>query len=163
MKKFVSVLTLAAMMSGANVAYGQVGGNLAQFPPVDLEIMIHETEAGTPELSTTEVKLITGEYYRLNVLSDGETDWRFEAPDLLANSHLRVLTVNDGIEVHLQSLVFRAFEFDEPGKVSFGFVPIRPGTYQFTVGRNPIAQGLAAGTSGVQEPEFRAEGSFVVE
>lgn len=164
MFKSASVALLATVLGlTAMAAQAQVGGNLAGFPPVDIELDIHENDEGKPEISTDEIPLITGEYYRLNVTSDGETDWRFEAPELLSNSHLRVLTVNDGIEVQLQGLMFRAFEFDEPGKVSFSFVPIRPGTYEFTIGRNPIAQGLAAGTEGVQEPEFRAAGHFIVE
>jgi hypothetical protein len=65
--------------------------------------------------------------------------------------------------VHLQALVFRAIEFDQPGTVSFSFRPIAPGTYVFTVGRNPIAQGLGRGQAGVQEADKRAEGRFVVE
>jgi len=98
----------------------------------------------------------------LNISSTGATDWRLELPTLLQNSHLRVVSIN-GIEVHLQSMVFRAIEFDEPGSVSMSFTVIAPGTYPFTVGRNPIAQGLGRGTAGVPEAERRAEGRFVVE
>lgn len=162
-KRAIAGLSATVIGLVATAAPAQVGGNLAQFPPVDIALDIHENAEGKPELSTTQISLTTGEYYRLNVTSDGETDWRFEAPELLSNAHLRVMTVNDGIEVQLQGLMFRAFEFDEPGKVSFSFVPIRPGNYEFTIGRNPIAQGLAAGTEGVQEPEFSAVGQFLVE
>lgn len=162
----LAAAALAAMLVAtgalATGALAQVGGNLAAFPPTDLELQIDETEDGRPVISEEEFQLTTGGYYRFNVTSSGETDWRLELPDLLQNSHLRVLTVNDGIEIHLQSMVFRAIEFDEPGKVSFSFVPIRPGEYAFTIGRNPIAQGLPAGQAGVQE-EYRAEGRFVVE
>lgn len=153
-------LTLALLV-GLGSALAQ--GNLAAFPPEDIYLQIDETADGKPVIDTEEFQLVTGKYYRFNVTSSGETDWRLELPELLANSHLRVLTVDDGIEIHLQAMTFRAVEFDEPGKISFSFVPIRPGTYAFTIGRNPIAQGLAAGTEGVQEEEFRAEGRFVVE
>lgn len=141
-------------------AQAQVGGNLAAGPPLDLYLRITTTPAG-PVVSTTEFELITGEYYRLNVTSEGDPDWRLELPDLLQNSHVRVLTIN-GIEVHLQAMIFRAIEFDTPGTASFSFTPIRPGTYKFTVGDNPIALGLAAGQAGVQDPSRRAEGRFVV-
>jgi hypothetical protein len=73
-----------------------------------------------------------------------------------------VVTIN-GIEVHLQSLMFRAIEFDEPGSASFSFTPIRPGRFVYTVGRNPIAQGLSRGQAGIQEADRRAEGVFIVE
>jgi hypothetical protein len=82
-------------------------------------------------------------------------------PDLLQNSHLRVLTIS-GIEVHLQAMVFRAIEFDTAGTASFSFTPIRPGTSKFTVGDNPIALGLQAGQAGVQDASRRAEGQFIV-
>ncbi len=42
-------------------------------------------------------------------------------------------------------MVFRAIKFDQAGTAAFAFVPIRPGTYRFTVGDNPIALGLPAG------------------
>jgi hypothetical protein len=141
----------------------QVGGSLIEFPPLDIYLEITESADGQPQLSVSELRLITGEYYRLNISSSGATDWRLEMPELLQNSHLRVVTVNQGIEIHLQSLVFRAIEFDEPGTVSMSFTVIVPGTYSFTVGRNPIAQGLARGTAGVQEADRRAEGRFIVE
>jgi hypothetical protein len=140
----------------------QVGGSLIEFPPQEIELEITETADGRPVLSRTQFKLVTGEYYRLTVTSTGQTDWRLELPDLLQNSHLRVVTIN-GIEVHLQSMVFRAIEFDQPGRASFSFTPIAPGSYAFTVGRNPIAQGLVRGQAGVQEADRRAEGRFIVE
>jgi hypothetical protein len=143
-------------------AAAQVGGSLIAFPPVDLQLEIIETPDGRPQFSQSELRLTTGEYYRLNVTSTGVTDWRLELPDLLQNSNLRVVTIN-GIEVHLQAMVFRAIEFDEAGSASFSFTPLVPGTYALTVGRNPIAQGLDRGTAGVQEAERRAEGRVIVE
>ncbi len=43
--------------------------------------------------------------------SDGKVVWRVEAPTLLEQSHLRIVTIA-GIEVQMQSMVFRAIEFD---------------------------------------------------
>lgn len=158
--QFTPFLLTLCLLSSATFA--QVGGSLIQFPPLDLELQITETAEGRPVLDVTEFRLVTGEYYRLNVTSTGQTDWRLELADLLQNSHLRVVTIN-GIEVHLQAMAFRAIEFDQPGTASFSFTPIAPGTYSFTVGRNPIAQGLVRGQVGVQEPDLRAEGRFIVE
>lgn len=157
---FAASVFMAAL---AMPASAQVGGSLLAPPPVDIDITISENADGKPSFEPREIRLTTGEYYRFNVTSDGETDWRLELPDLLQNAHLRVVTVNDGVEIHLQSMVFRAIEFDEPNKVSFSFVPLRPGTYAYTVGRNPIAQGLVAGQAGVREAEFSDEGQVIVE
>jgi len=159
---------MTAFLKAASVALGLTmlaviavaQGNLAAGPPLDLKLTITTTANG-PVVSPTTFELITGKYYRLNITSEGDPDWRVELPDLLQNSHLRVVTIN-GIEIHLQGMVFRAIEFDTPGTVSFSFTPIRPGTYAFTVGDNPAAMGLPIGQAGVQAPGRRAEGQFVV-
>jgi len=158
----LGLLTLFVMLGLISAVQAQVGGSLIAYPPVELQLNITESADGKPALSASEFKLTTGEYYRLHVTSSGQTDWRLELPDLLQNSHLRIVTIN-GIEVHLQAMVFRAIEFDEPGTVSISFTPLKPGSYGFTIGRNPIAQGLERGTAGIQEADKRAEGQFVVE
>ena len=105
-----------ALALAAPAAQAQVGGNLAAGPPLDIHLEIATGQDG-PLLSTTEFDLVTGEYYRLNVTSDGAEPWRLEVDDLLRNSHLRIVTIN-GIEVHLQALAFRAIEFDSRSAVS---------------------------------------------
>jgi hypothetical protein len=101
--------------------------------------------------------MITGEYYRLTLSSDGKGKdqqgnplaRRVELNEFLANIHLRILTIS-GIEVHLQGMSFRAIELDEKGEASFTFTPIRPGDYQVYVGPNPFGLGHPAGEQGVQ-------------
>ena len=139
-------------------AIAQVGGNLAAPPAVELQLGI-TTVDGRAVLSTSEFELVTGEYYRMNVTADGRADWRLEVDALLENSHLRLLTIN-GIEVHLQGMAFRAIEFDVEGTVQFSFVPIRPGTYEFSVGSVPSATGRPIGSPGADERA--AVGRFVV-
>ena len=125
-------LALALAAAGAQA---QVGGNLAAGPPLDIHLEITTSPDG-PVLSTAEFNLVTGEYYRLNITSDGTESWRLEVDDLLRNSHLSLVTIN-GIEVHLQALAFRAIEFDVGGTAQFSFTPIRTGTFGFTVGDVP--------------------------
>jgi hypothetical protein len=141
-----------------SVLAAQVGGNLAAPPAVELYLEITTVE-GRPVLSATDIELTTGEYYRMNVTADGRADWRLEVNALLENSHLRLLTI-DGIEVHLQGLAFRAIEFDVEGTAQFSFVPIRPGTYEFSVGSVPSATGRPIGSPGTDERA--AIGRFVV-
>lgn len=135
-KKFLLIqVAVLVIMFATRYVQAQVGGNLAAGPPVELVLNI-STSSDAPIISVSQFELITGEYYRLNVTSDGDESWRFEANELLQNSHLRIVTIN-GIEVHLQSLAFRAIEFDVAGTAQFSFAPIRPGTYIFTVGDTP--------------------------
>ena len=136
-------------------APAQVGGNLAAGPPLDIHLEI-TTGADGPLLSTAAFELTTGEYYRLNVTSDGVETWRLEVDELLRNSHLRLVTISE-IEVHLQALAFRAIEFDVAGTVQFSFTPVRPGTFAFTVGDTPSETRRRGGAGRV------ARGRFVVE
>ena len=131
----IVVATCLPLALPAPAAQAQVGGNLAAGPPLDIHLEIATGPDG-PLLSTTEFDLVTGEYYRLNVTSDGTEMWRLEVDDLLRNSHLRIVTIN-GIEVHLQALAFRAIEFDVAGTAQFSFTPIRTGAFEFTVGDVP--------------------------
>lgn len=135
LRTIVVVTCGAALALAATVARAQVGGNLAAGPPLDIHLEIATGPDG-PVLSTTAFDLVTGEYYRLNVASDGVESWRLEVDELLRNSHLRLVTIN-GIEVHLQALAFRAIEFDVGGTVQFSFTPIRTGAFEFTVGDVP--------------------------
>jgi hypothetical protein len=143
----------------------QVGGNLAEPPPVDLFLTITTAPTGEPILSKPAYELATGEYYRFNISCPDVTDdyagWRIEVTALLANSHLRVVSVGD-IEVHLQGLTFRAIECDEAGSARFSFVPIRPGTYDLYVGNVPIVAGRPIGEAGIQPGAKYVLGRFIV-
>ena len=155
-------IAAAAIVAAIAPAGAQVGGNLVAYPPVDINVEITTNKDGAPVLSKTDFDLITGEYYRFIFKSDGKHDWRVELPDLLQNSHLRVVTVND-VEVHLQGLMFRAIEFDsKPNTASFTLTPIRPGDYQLYVGPNPLSVNRPAGESGVQPGAKAAFGKFHV-
>jgi len=142
-------------------ALPQVGGNLAAGPPLDLTLEITTGPDG-PILSDNELRLITGEYYRLNVTSDSELDWRLDVDELLRNSHLRIVTIN-GIEVHLQGLSFRAIEFDVPGTAQFSFTPIRAGTFRFSVGDVPSTVRRRSDEAGRPVAPRTVAGQFVVE
>jgi hypothetical protein len=159
----IRMMALAAVCAFAVASAGaQVGGNLAALPAVDIHIDIVTGKDGAPVLSKTDFDLITGEYYRINFKSDGKKDWRVELPDLLQNSHLRVVTIND-VEVHLQGLTFRAIEFDaKPNSASFTLTPIKPGDYQLYVGPNPLSLDRPIGEAGVQSGAKTAFGKFHV-
>ncbi len=161
-------LLVGLVLAGA--AAGQVGGNLAGFPPIDLRIDIRNGPGGKPVLDPAKLNLVTGDYYRLTLSSDGlgkdergdPLARRVELDEFLANIHLRILTI-DGIEVHLQGLSFRALELDEKGEVSFSFVPIRPGDYRVYVGPNPFSVGRPVGEQGVQNDPKVAYATLHVE
>jgi hypothetical protein len=156
-----AALALAFTALLAPPVQAQVGGNLAALPATDLRLAITTGPAGEPLLSQREFQVVTGDYYRLNLKSDGKAVWRVEVPDLLQNSHLRLLTIG-GVEVHLQGLMFRALEFDEADEASFTFTPIRPGTYELYVGKDPRSLGRPIGEAGIAAGGQSATARFVV-
>ncbi len=128
MKSFLggaAALALALIPLTAHAA-----GNLAAPPAIDLDLKISGT---APTLEPLRFEIETGDYYRLNLTSDGAAEFMFRAEDFLANIHIRLVVIS-GIELHMQNMLFRGIEFDEGGTASFTFVPIRPGEYEFTVG-----------------------------
>ena len=156
-----AVITLLGLTLFPATGQSQVGGNLAAGPPLDLSLEI-TTGSDGPILSVSQFTLITGEYYRLNISSDGEEGWRLEVDELLRNSHLRIVTINE-IEVHLQSLAFRAIEFDVAGTAQFSFTPIRTGTYEFSVGDVPSTVRRRSEAAGEPVERREALGRFIVE
>ena len=140
-------------------------GNLAKYPPEEIDITITTLNDGYPKIAPEQIKLITGKYYRLNIncpdVKDDLTGWRIEMLELLHNSHLRLVTVGD-IEIHLQGLSFNAIECDEIGSAHVSLVPIKPGSYQLYVGNVPSAVGRPIGESGIQDDGKYVFGSFIV-
>ncbi|MDP3493384.1 MAG: hypothetical protein Q8R82_09725 [Hyphomonadaceae bacterium] len=168
MMRYLAGIVAALWFAGA--AYAQVGGSLVKYPPVDLRIDITNGPDGKPVLTPSEIRLVTGEYYRLTLSSDGAGKdergeplaRRVELTEFLSNIHLRILTIS-GIEVHLQGMSFRAIELDEKGEASFTFTPMKPGDYPLYVGPNPISMGRPAGEAGVQNDSKVAFGKIHVE
>lgn len=105
-------------------------------PPNDIYLEVTTGASGEPVLSANEFKLAWGGYYRFNlVCSDAEDDatgFHFEAPGLMDNMHLRVVSVGD-IEIYMQGLSFNAIECDDAGSARFSFHPMRKGSYEMLV------------------------------
>lgn len=154
----LSVVTLLAPIFSSKAAAESLG-NLAQYPPERVELIITTTDNGAPQLQPEELLLSSGQYYRLTIdcpdVRDDLTGWRIEMPEFLNNAHLRLVTVGD-IEVHLQGLSFNAIECDEIGAAHVSFVPIKPGIYPLYVGNVPLAVGRPIGEAGVQ-----TQGKFI--
>jgi uncharacterized cupredoxin-like copper-binding protein len=92
--------------------------------PVELKI-----DTAKLAFSQTEIALETGKPYRLDVSSDGLEELGVMMPDLLQNSWLNQLVIDD-LEIKLNG-AFSSIEYDDEGTISVSFVPIRPGNYAF--------------------------------
>ncbi len=135
LRSTLTALAVAATLVGPN-AFAQESGAIGPPPPTDVLLTVTTGPNGEPVLSDDEFVLVLGAYYRFNFVcpdaKDDSTGFHFEALDLLANAHLRVVSVND-IEIYLQGMSFRAIECDEIGAARFSFHPMRRGVYDIYV------------------------------
>ena len=159
--KTASTWLLGALLGSAVVStFAQSLGNLAQYSPTPKDFTITTGKDGYPVIEPSIIELNSGNYYRLTIscpdVKGDLSGWRVEMPQLLNNSHLRLVAVGD-IEIHLQGLSFNAIECDEIGSASVSFVPIKPGNYPLYVGNVPLSLGRPMGEAGVQ-----AAGKYVI-
>lgn len=132
----LAVVLLAGIASGQEYEGDYEPGVIGSPPPFDLTLEVTTGPDGEPMLSSEEFLLAQGGYYRLNFECpdvDPDVDgFHFEAPGLLANSHIRVLSV-DQMEFYMQGMSFRAIQCDDAGSARFSFHPMRSGVYELHV------------------------------
>ena len=117
---------LAAVLAVAFAAVpAMAAGNIAARPD-DIAIVMKDDLS----LSTKEIKLETGKYYRLTVRNVGTEEFQFRADELWRNSFINEIKIGD-LEVH--PLGLHDIEFDDEGEILIFFVPLRPGDYEFWV------------------------------
>jgi hypothetical protein len=101
-------------------------GNLA----ADGEDLVLNINTIDLTFSQTEWQLETGQYYRIDITSDGNEEISVVAPELWRNAWINQVIVND-LEVTPYGL--HSVEFDDAGTFTIGFVPMRPGEYEIYV------------------------------
>jgi hypothetical protein len=110
-------------------------GTVVLGAPKDITLEIKTGPDGGPMLSAAEFRLALGGYYRFNIVCPDakmNAGFHFESPDLMANMHLRVVSIAQ-IEIYMQGQTFRAIECDDAGAARFSFHPMRKGSYDILV------------------------------
>ena len=111
-------------------------GTVVLGAPQDLFLTVTTGPNGAPIVDTPEFVLQLGGYYRMNYVCpdarNDDTGFHVEAPELMLNIHLRVISVQD-IEIYMQGATFRAIQCDEVGSARFSFHPMRRGVYEIRV------------------------------
>ena len=132
MKKLLAATAVVATLAAVPV-FAQVGGNLAATPAVNLELNL---TGAAPALSATTFELVTGDYYRLTINSDGGAEALFTSPEFFQNIWMNQIVVS-GIEIKLwgAAAAVACIEVGEAGvgAAAITFVPIRPGEYPFWI------------------------------
>ncbi|PZQ51554.1 MAG: hypothetical protein DI556_05205 [Rhodovulum sulfidophilum] len=138
MRRYLSgvIAGLLCLTAHSAARADETSGKIVLGPPTDVVIEVGTGPEGEPTLADTEIPLALGGYYRVNLVCPEAAaeagGLHVEADELLANSHLRVLSVG-GMEFYVQGLTFRAIECDEAGTARFSFHPMRPGVYDLRV------------------------------
>lgn len=114
----------AALFLAPAVALAE--GNLA----ADGEDLVLNINTIDLTFSQTEWQLETGQYYRIDITSDGNEEISVVAPELWRNAWINQIVVND---LEVKSYGLYSIEFDGEGTFNISFVPIRPGEYDIYV------------------------------
>jgi hypothetical protein len=143
---FIVAAVASVAIVGAAVAQ-QETGRVGSGPPEDFTIAVSFGADGVMNVSTTEVRLAWGGYYRLNLNCPAavvnEAGVTFQAPEFLQNMHIRIVSVSDlnggfqdvnEINFHMQGLNLRQIDCEGLGLAArISFHPMRRGEYPFTI------------------------------
>ncbi len=121
------LLTVIFVVFGLTSTFAQAEGNLASRTIRLPELFI----AGDLSMSETEYHLETGKYYRWRITSDGAEEFAVMAPELMRNSWVNQIVIND-LEVKPMGGIY-SVEFDDAGTIDIWFIPVRTGRFEFWV------------------------------
>ncbi|SDJ64908.1 copper-binding protein [Pseudomonas indica] len=79
-------------------------------------------------ISQNEYSLETGKAYQLKVISHGQKECAFQAPEFAVSIFLRKVEAG-GVEIKAMTLT--ELEFEDAGQAEIFFVPIKPGSFPF--------------------------------
>lgn len=168
MNKVAGLVAIAASLTMVGTALAQQEpGRVGVGPPEDFTIEVTFAPDRTMQVSTTEVRLALGGYYRLNLICpaavENEAGVTFQAPQFLQNMHIRIVSVSEvnptgafqdvaEINFHMQGLNLRQIDCEGLGMAArISFHPMRAGEYPFTIIDDTV------------EPNREVAGVFIVE
>lgn len=80
--------------------------------------------------SAGEYNLLSGLYYRIDIIADGTQEIAVEGPGLFRNIWINEIVIND---LEIRPLGLDSIEFDDAGTVTMSFIAIRPGRYELRI------------------------------
>jgi hypothetical protein len=117
---FAAALTAGALVAASDAAFAQAGllSGRTDLEPITLA-------SGKP-LTKGPYELTSGKYYRIAIESDGSAELAVAGPEFFRNMWVNEVVIND---IEVRPLGVDSIEFDDEGKATISFVPIRPGTF----------------------------------
>lgn len=96
--------------------------NRTDLPPINLSAGVMTTEGP--------YELLSGGYYRIDIIADGTQEIAIEGPGLFRNIWINEIVIND---LEVRPLGLDSIEFDDAGTVTMSFIAIRPGEYEIRI------------------------------
>ena len=87
--------------------------------------------AGKP-LAKAPYELEAGKYYSIDIVADGSQELGITGPEFFRNVWVEEIVIN---RIEVRPLGVDSLEFDDEGKATITFVPIRPGTFELKIPR----------------------------
>ena len=127
----MSRIVFAAAALAAGMALTPTGDVHAQ-----AGLLSHRTDldpitlaSGKP-LAKGPYELQAGKYYRISIEADGSAELAVAGAEFFRNVWVNEIVIND---IEVRPLGVDSIEFDDEGKATISFVPIRPGTFVLRV------------------------------
>jgi uncharacterized cupredoxin-like copper-binding protein len=126
---FLKATTLATVLvcGMAGIDTVNAAGDLTTRPE-RLAHLVMGSEQSDYSFSEKTYELDTGSSYRLKIISSGQKECAFQAPEFMQSIYLRKVEAG-GIEV--KAIMLTELEFEDAGQAEMFFVPIKPGRYPF--------------------------------
>ncbi len=122
MRGWFAVLTVLLLPTLA-WAEGNLAARAERLPTLEID--------GAKGFSVTSYEIETGKFYRWRIASDGRDEYKLLAPELMRNSWVEQVSIEDKEVKPLGGLY--AVEFDDEGEIEIYFVPVRPGAYEYSI------------------------------
>lgn len=126
---FLKATTLAVVLVSGMIGLDRVqaAGDLTT-KPQRLPDLVMGSEQSDYSFTEKSYQLETGGSYRLKIISNGQKECAFQAPQFMQSIYLRKVETG-GIEV--KAVMLTELEFEDAGQAEMFFVPIKPGRYSY--------------------------------
>ncbi|MBA4501774.1 cupredoxin domain-containing protein [Marinobacterium marinum] len=129
MKPTIRNLSLALVMAvGTAIAPTAVAEGDLTTRPERLPDLVLGSEVTDYALSQSRYELVTGQAYRLKVISSGLKEYAMKAPEFFSSIYLRKVEAGD---LEIKAVALTELEFEQEGEAELYFVPIKPGEFRF--------------------------------
>jgi len=96
--------------------------NREELPPI--------TMASGKPLAEESLKLQSGAYYKIEIISDGSAELALAGADFFRAIWINEVVIND---LEIRPLGLDSFEFDDEGTIELSFIAIKPGRYALSI------------------------------